>query len=103
MTASKACMSGSKVSSEMSLIMIHCDIHLLVSYPGIDLVTKHECLSAVRGLSQEITGLIPVRSDNILSWRLIVKYFLHLFSPFCGFRKGSCHFLADSSRAVVGF
>ena len=28
-------------------------------------------------------GLIPTWSGNILSWRLIIKYFLRSFSPFC--------------------
>ena len=31
---------------------------------------------------------------NILSWRLIMKYFLLSFSPFRWFKKGSCQFLA---------
>ena len=31
---------------------------------------------------------------NILSWRLIMKYFLRSFSPFRWFKKGSCQFLA---------
>ena len=31
---------------------------------------------------------------NILSWRLIMKYFLRSFSPFHCFKKGSCQFLA---------
>ena len=31
---------------------------------------------------------------NILSWRLIMKYFLQSFSPFRWFKKGSCQFLA---------
>ena len=31
---------------------------------------------------------------NILFRRLIVKYFLRSFSPFCWFKKGSCQFLA---------
>ena len=32
-------------------------------------------------------------SSHILSWRLIKKYFLQSFSPFCWFKKGSCEFL----------
>ena len=31
---------------------------------------------------------------NILSWRLIMKYFLRSFSLFRWFKKGSCQFLA---------
>ena len=28
-------------------------------------------------------GLTPAESSNFLSWRLIMKYFLMSFSPFC--------------------
>ena len=30
----------------------------------------------------EVAGLIPAGSDNILSWRLIMKYFTRSFSVF---------------------
>ena len=43
---------------------------------------------------QEVAGSTPAEVDNILSWRLIVKYFLWSFSPFHWFKKGSCQFLA---------
>ena len=43
---------------------------------------------------QEVTGWTPAEVGNILSWRLIVKYFLRSFSPFRWFKKGSCQFLA---------
>ena len=42
---------------------------------------------------QEVTGSTPAEVGNILSWRLIMKYFLRLFSPFRWFKKGSCQFL----------
>ena len=32
---------------------------------------------------QEVAGSIPTEVGSILSWRLIVKYFLWSFSPFC--------------------
>ena len=38
--------------------------------------------------------LTPTEVGNILSWRLIMKYFLRSFSPFRWFKKGSCQFLA---------
>ena len=38
-------------------------------------------------------GFNPHRGRNILSWRLIMKYFLRSFSPFRWFKKGSCLFL----------
>ena len=31
---------------------------------------------------QEVTGLMTSGSGNILSWRLIMNYFLRSFSPF---------------------
>ena len=37
---------------------------------------------------------IPAEVGNILSWRLIMKYFLWSFSPFHWFKKGSCQLLA---------
>ena len=40
---------------------------------------------------QEVVGSTPAEVGNILSWRLIMKYFLRSFSP------------ADSRRAVVSF
>ena len=43
---------------------------------------------------QEVAGSIPAEIGNILSWRLIMKYFLRSFSPFRWFKKGSCQFLA---------
>ena len=43
---------------------------------------------------QEVAGSTPAEVGNILSWRLIMKYFLRSFSPFCWFKKGSCQFLA---------
>ena len=43
---------------------------------------------------QEVAGSTPAEVGNILSWRLIMKYFLRSFSPFCWFKKGICQFLA---------
>ena len=31
---------------------------------------------------QEVTGSTPAEVGNVLSWRLIMKYFLWSFSPF---------------------
>ena len=38
---------------------------------------------------------------NILSWRLIMKYFLWSFSPFRWFKKSSCLFLAKVHCSAV--
>ena len=38
--------------------------------------------------------LDPHWVGNILSWRLIMKYFLRSFSLFCWFKKGNCQFQA---------
>ena len=43
---------------------------------------------------QEVAGSTPAEEGNILSWRLIMKYFLRSFSLFRWFKKGSCQFLA---------
>ena len=43
---------------------------------------------------QEVAGSTPAEVGNILSWRLIMKYFLRSFSPFRWFKKDSCQFLA---------
>ena len=43
---------------------------------------------------QEVAGSTPAEVGNILSWRLIMKYFLRSFSPLRWFKKGSCQFLA---------
>ena len=43
---------------------------------------------------QEVAGSTPAEVGNILSWRLIMKYFLRSFSPFRWYKKGSCQFLA---------
>ena len=32
---------------------------------------------------QEVAGSTPAEVGNILSWRLIMKYFLRSFTPFC--------------------
>ena len=46
------------------------------------------------GGDQAVAGSTPPVS-NILSWRLIMKYFLWSFSPFHWFKKGNCQFLAE--------
>ena len=43
---------------------------------------------------QEVTCSTPAEVGNILSRRLIMKYFQRSFSPFCWFKKGSCQILA---------
>ena len=49
---------------------------------------------------QEVVGSTPAEVGNILSWRLIMKYFLRSFSPFRWFKKGSCQFLAKECTQV---
>ena len=41
---------------------------------------------------QAVVGSTPVEVGNILSWRLIMKYFLRSFSPFRWFKKGVVSF-----------
>ena len=40
-----------------------------------------------RPTGEEVAGSTPRRVDNILSWRLIMKYFLRSFSPFRWLKK----------------
>ena len=49
----------------------------------------------------KVAGSIPAEVGNILSWRLIMKYFLRSFSPFRWFKKGSCQFLAKDCTVLV--
>ena len=51
-------------------------------------------LGALPTGDQEVTGSTPAEVGNILSWILIMKYFLRSFSPSRWFKKGSCQFLA---------
>ena len=39
---------------------------------------------------QEVAGSTPAEVGSILSWKLIMKYFLRSFSPFRWFKKGRC-------------
>ena len=43
---------------------------------------------------QKVIALISAGSGNILSWRLIMKYFLQSFFLFPQLKKGSYQFLA---------
>ena len=60
-------------------------VHFLVSVAQLDARPTGD---------QEVVGSTPAEVGNILSWRLIMKYFLRSFSPFRWFKKGSCQFLA---------
>ena len=51
-------------------------------------------LNARPTADQEVVGSNPGEVGNILSWRLIMNYFLRSFSQFRWFKKGSCQFLA---------
>ena len=59
-------------------------------YPWLSKCTQWRCPTG----DQEVAGSTPAEVGNILSWRLIMKYFLWSFSPFRWFKKGSCQFLA---------
>ena len=66
----------------------------LLSRPLLSLIPAgpvvRQCQSQPRWLSwmrrptgdQEVAGSTPAEVGNILSWRLIMKYFLWSFSPF---------------------
>ena len=50
---------------------------------------------------QEVAASIPAGSGSILSWRLIMKYFLRLFFPFHLFKRGSCQLLPKKYAHVL--
>ena len=49
---------------------------------------------------QEVAGLIPIWFGNILSWRLIMNYFLRTFSPLRCFKKDSYQFLVKECAQI---
>ena len=60
-------------------------------------ISREKCLNYLQmrcPTGDQVTGSTPAEVGNILSWRLIMKYFLWSFSPFRWFKKGSCQFLA---------
>ena len=67
-----------------------------IEYIGNIVIRRPRWLSWMRRPTedQEVAGSTPAEVGNILSWRLIMKYFLRSFSPFRWFKKGSCQFLA---------
>ena len=99
----------------MSDATVYLDLHFagkLYAYAGLG--GSVGCMSG----DEEVVGAIPAESGsihccccrwdsafvgstavadfrhNILTWRLIMKYFLLSFSPSHRFKKGSCQFLA---------
>ena len=60
----------------------------------ITLHKMHFLLQNAYPAGDQVMGKILTGSGNILSWRLLMKYFLWSFSPYCWFKKGSCQFLA---------
>ena len=86
-----------------NLVKIHWYLlKLSFGNKNTDISSKHNVYCRPRWLSwmrrptgdQEVAGSTLVEVGNILSWRLIMKYFLRSFSPFRWFKKGSFQFLA---------
>ena len=50
---------------------------------------------------QEVAGSIPAEPGNIMSERLILKYFLRSFSPFRSFKRDSCQFLVKECAQIL--
>ena len=50
---------------------------------------------------QEVAGSTSAEVGNILSWRLIMKYFLRSFYPFRWFEKGSCQFSGERMGTIL--
>ena len=49
----------------------------------------------------EVAGSISAGSGNILSWGLIMKYFLRSFTPFRWLKKGSYQILVKECAQVL--
>ena len=74
--------------------VLQTKIHTLASSVDPSVPASVAQLDARPTGDQEVAGSTPAEVGNILSWRLIMKYFLRSFSPFRWFKKGSCQFLA---------
>ena len=66
------------------LIVLYADAAYTVFLASIDVSGTLRWLSWMRRPTgdQEVAGSTPAEVGNILSWRLIMKYFLRSFSPF---------------------
>ena len=76
------------------LTCVMCVPNTMLMYQTADEPASVAQLDAPSAGDQEVAGSTPAEVGNILSWRLIMKYFLRSFSPFRCFKKGSCQFLA---------
>ena len=76
-----------------------CNVARDVKYQTVIIIIPHlaACLGGSVGCTSDWwsggCGFKPHWVGNILSWRMVMKYFLQSFSPFCWFKKGSCLFL----------
>ena len=50
---------------------------------------------------QDVTGSSPTGSGNILSWKLIMKYFLRWSSPSADSKRAVCPFLVKECAHVL--
>ena len=95
------CVNTRKVSTLLTLVLLKLDIPCLckqcrsrsVGFWICGRPRWHSWMRRPTG-DQEVAGSAPAEVSNILSWRLIMKYFLRSFSPFRWFKKGNCLFLA---------
>ena len=88
------CKHGGQTSD---FIVNLCDYQFFIQELWLAKYTySHRWLSWMRRPTgdQEVAGSTPAEVGNILSCRLIMKYFLRSFSSFRWFKKGSCQFLA---------
>ena len=78
----------------MYFVVSDVNVHCLLRPSCPDTPASVAQLDARLTGDQEVAGSTPAEVGNILSWRLIMKYFLQSFSPSRWFKKGSCQFLA---------
>ena len=80
-------------SAEDSVVKLW-DLRKLKNFKTLQLDDKYEASVKYFKYGRLLLAIIIAKAGNILSWRLIMKYFLRSFSPFRWFKKGSCQFLA---------
>ena len=72
-------MSSTEFFAQHAELNLPVEAEIIFITPSAALVAQLDALSDWR---QEVVGSTSAKVCNILSWRLIMKYFLRSFSPF---------------------
>ena len=88
-------------SADLSLHWTHVILQILLHSSSVHRKQKHDtfwntqmfgaghCSSVGSASAWYADGCVFTSGKSILSWSLVMKYFLGPFSPFCWFKKGS--------------